>query len=296
MLNKKNFDGVFPALVTPFDQNGNLKEDGLRQIVRYLINVQKVDGLYVTGSTGEFLLLSLSERKRVMEIVIEEAKGKITLIAQIGHLNTLEVVELAKHAEKLGYDAISAITPYYYSFSFEELKSYYETISQAVNLPMLIYYLPQLAGGKMTVDQFGDLLKIKNVIGSKYGSTDLYFFERLLAKYPDKIFMFAYDEALWAGLLLGATGFIGSTFNVNTKGVHNIIDAFHKKDFVLLRQLVHTYNDFINALLSKGLMQTLKAIMQLDGVDAGMNRKPFKQIDSVELKKYAQEMKDKYLK
>lgn len=296
MFNKKKFDGVFPALVTPFDQKGNLKEDGLRQVVRYLINVQKVDGLYVTGSTGEFLLLSLAERKRVMEIVIEEAKGKITLIAQIGHLNTLEVVELAKHAEKLGYDAISAITPYYYSFSFDELKSYYETISQAVNLPMLIYYLPQLAGGKMTVDQFDGLLKIKNVIGSKYGSTDLYFFERLLAKYPDKIFMFAYDEALWAGLMLGSTGFIGSTFNVNAQGVRDIVTAFNNKDYVLVRQLVHKYNDFINALLSKGLMQTLKAIMQLDGVDAGMNRKPFKQIDPVELKKYAQEVKDKYLK
>ncbi|MDQ0513878.1 N-acetylneuraminate lyase [Mycoplasmoides fastidiosum] len=294
-MNTTKFDGIFPALITPFDQNGRIKENGLREIVRYLINVQKVDGIYATGSTGEFLLLTPQDKKRVLEIVAEEAKGKITLIAQIGSLNLDEVKELAQYAEQLGYDAISAITPYYYNFSFEEVKSYYEEIAKASNLPMFIYYLPQLAGGKVTLEQFGELLNIKHVIGSKYGSTDLYFFERLLGQFRDKIFMFAFDEALSAGLLLGARGFIGSTYNVNAQGARSIIEAFNNKDMDLLRRRVHIYNDYINALLSKGLMQTLKAIMQLDGVDAGVNKKPFKLIDSDELKKYAQEIKTKYL-
>ncbi|VEU59289.1 N-acetylneuraminate lyase [Mesomycoplasma neurolyticum] len=292
---KKNiFNGIFPALITPFSENGKLKENSLREIIRFLIDVQKVDGLYVTGSTGEFLLLSHDQKKRILEIVAEEAKGKITLIAQIGNLNLSEVKSLARHAEKLKYDAISAITPYYYNFSFEEVKSYYNEISQASNLPMFIYYLPQLAGGKVSLEQFSELLNIKNVIGSKYGSTDLFFFERLINKCKDKIFMFAYDEALGLGLSLGARGFIGSTYNINTKGAREIITAYEKNDQIKFKESIHKYNDYIQQVLKVGLMQTLKAVMREKGVDAGYNKKPFKFISKEDLKPIAQELIKKY--
>lgn len=295
-MNFKKFEGIFPALVTPFDEAGKLKENGLRQIVKYLIEVQKINGLYVTGSTGEFLLLSLEERKRIFKIVAEEAKGKITLIAQVGSLNLPEVITLVKYAEELGYDAASAITPFYYGFSFAEVKGYYEEISKNTNLPMLIYYLPQLAGSKVGLEQFGQLLSIKNVIGCKYGANDVYLFERLLSAFPEKLFMFAWDEALTTGLLLGAKGFIGSTYNVNAQGVRDIMESFNKNDLVKLRKLIHKYSDFVEALLASGLMQTIKAIMALDGVDAGYNRKPFKFIHHDELKQKAQKIKDQYLK
>lgn len=293
-MSYKKFEGIFPALVTPFDENGKVKEEGLRQVVRYLIDVQKVDGLYLTGSTGEFLLLEPNDKKRILEIVADEAKNAVTLIAQIGSLNLTEVKELAQLAEKLKYDAISAITPYYYGFSFEEVKLYYQEISTASSLPMFIYYLPQLAGGKVTLDQFGELLNIKNVVGSKYGSTDLFFFERLKAKYPDKTFLFAWDEAFALGLTLGAKGFIGSTYNVNTKGVRTIMDAFIAGDKEKVQELTHKYNDYISDLLSKGLMQTIKAVMSLEGVDAGYSKKPFRRPEDQELKLYAKQLKQKY--
>ncbi|UVD81876.1 N-acetylneuraminate lyase [Mycoplasma iguanae] len=290
----KKYQGLFSALITPFDENGKVKEQALRDIIKYLIEYQKIDGLYVTGSTGEFLLLSVEERKRIFEIVAQEAKEKITLIAQIGILNLNDVVEMGQYAQKLGFDAISAITPYYYSFSFEEVKSYYQYIAQRVDLPMFIYYLPQLAGGKMGIQQFGELLNIKNVLGCKFGATDVFLFERLISAYPEKIWMWAWDESLVTGLMLGATGFIGSTYNANAKGARRMIEAFDKHDIVTLRKEIKDYNDYIEALISTGLMQTLKAIMRLHGINAGFNKKPFKLIPEEELELVAKELIKKF--
>ncbi|WP_025755675.1 N-acetylneuraminate lyase [Mycoplasmopsis cricetuli] len=272
----KKFEGLFPALVTPFDENGKLSEKGLRELVDYLIEVQKVDGFYLTGSTGEFLLLSFEEKKRILEIVADQTKNRVTLIAQIGDLKLEEVIEYGLYAKKLGYDAVSAITPYYYSFNFEEIKEYYKLITEHVDLPMFIYYLPQLANAKIGLNEFGELLKIKNVAGAKYGSTDIYLYERLVSKYPDKFFFFSWDEALGASLTLGAKGWIGSTYNVNALGARKIINAFQKGDFKSLQSHTHSYNDYIQKLISTGgVMKGLKAILRLEGVDVGDTRVPF---------------------
>ncbi|AKJ20948.1 N-acetylneuraminate lyase [Mycoplasmopsis synoviae] len=157
---------------------------------------------------------------------------------------------------------------------------------------MLIYYLPQLAGKKVSVEEFQKLLEIPNVIGSKYGSTDLFTFERLMAKFPDKVFMFAHDEALAPGLTFGAKGFIGSAYNVNAKATREIITADKEK----VAKLTHQYNDYIQALISKGLMQSLKAIIRLKNVNAGYTRKPFLHYEDSVIEKHAQEVIKKYIK
>lgn len=296
MHNFDKFKGLFPAMVTPFTKDGKLHKAGVKEVVNFLVEKQKVDGIYISGSTGEFLLLSFEDKKEVMKLVAEANAGRVTLVAQIGSLNIEETKELAKLAKELKYDAISAITPYYYNFSFNETHHYYEEISKAADIPMLIYYLPQLAGQKVSTDQFGKLLEIKNVIGSKYGATDLFTFERLMSKYPDKVFMFAWDEALAMGLTMGAKGFIGSTYNVNAKGANAIIKAWEVNDKEAVMKLTHTYNDYVLDLISKGLMQSLKAIMRLHGVDAGYTRKPFWRYEDEEIKKHAEFITDKYLK
>nr|AAR98793.1 sialic acid lyase [Mycoplasmopsis alligatoris A21JP2] len=292
----KKYEGIFPALVTPFDKNGKVDHGALEKIVNYLIEKQKVDGIYLTGSTGEFLLLSAQERCEIFKTVAKANKKRVTLIAQVGTLNVDEVEVMTKCAEKLEFDAISAITPYYYGFSFEEVKQYYQKISEFSSLPMFIYYLPQLAGSKLGIEQFGELLRIKNVVGCKFGATDVYMFERLIAKYgKQKVFMFAWDEALASGLLIGAKGFIGSTYNVNALAVREMIDLFNAAKFDKLREKMHVYNDYINAVVSKGLMQTLKAIMRLEGIEAGYNKLPFRKIDEKELEEYAKFIKKEYL-
>ena len=117
-MSTRDLKGLYSALLVAFDENGNINEKGLRQIVRHNIDVCKMDGLYVGGSTGENFMLSTEEKKRIFEIAKDEAKDDITLIAQVGSINLKESVELAKFVTDLGYDAISAVTPFYYKFSF----------------------------------------------------------------------------------------------------------------------------------------------------------------------------------
>ena len=119
----KNADmkGIYSALLVSFDENGKVNEKGLREIIRHNIDKMKVDGLYVGGSTGENFMLSTEEKREIFRIAKDEAKDSIKLIAQVGSINVYESVELAKYATELGYDAISAVTPFYYKFTFQEI-------------------------------------------------------------------------------------------------------------------------------------------------------------------------------
>ena len=122
-----NLRGVMAALLTPFDGQQKLDKESLRRLVRFNLS-QGIDGLYVGGSTGEAFVQSGAERQQVLEIVAEEAKGKMTLIAHVGCVSTLESQQLAEAAHSYGYDAVSAVTPFYYPFSFEEHCAHYQAI------------------------------------------------------------------------------------------------------------------------------------------------------------------------
>ena len=131
--------GIYSALLVSFDKEGNINEKGLRQIIRHNIDKNKVDGLYVGGSTGENFMLSTEEKKEIFRIAKDEAKDSVKLIAQVGSINVKESVELAKYATELGYDSLSAVTPFYYKFDFNEIKDYYNTIINSVDNKMIIY-------------------------------------------------------------------------------------------------------------------------------------------------------------
>nr|WP_308701798.1 dihydrodipicolinate synthase family protein [Mesomycoplasma hyorhinis] len=142
----------------------------------------------------------------------------------------------------------------------------------------------------MGVKEFGELLSIKNVVGAKYGSTDIFLFERLLRTYPDKLFLFAFDEAIAPALTLGTKSFIGSTYNINTKGARTIIDAFEKGDKELVQKSVHKYNDYASKLVDMGVMAGIKAVFEVEGIIHGTTRKPFYQYDRSTLLEKAKEL------
>ena len=156
--------GIYSALLVSFDKDGNINEKGLREIIRHNIDVCKIDGLYVGGSTGENFMLSTDEKKRIFEIAMDEAKGQVKLIAQVGSVNLKEAVELAKFTTDLGYDAISAVTPFYYKFDFNEIKHYYETIINSVDNKLIIYSIPFLTGVNMSIEQFAELFENDKIL------------------------------------------------------------------------------------------------------------------------------------
>ena len=136
----EKFNGIFTALLTPFDKNGRINEKELEKLVRF--NIEKgANGFYVCGSTAEAFLLSTDERKQIMDVV-KSAAPHSTLIAHIGSINELEARELGEYAKKLSYDAVSSVAPFYYKFSFSEIRDYYFRLAEISCLPMLIYHFP----------------------------------------------------------------------------------------------------------------------------------------------------------
>lgn len=272
----KDIKGIISALLVPFNEDGSVNEKGLRQIVRHNIDRMKVDGLYVGGSTGENFMLGKETKKEIFDIVKDEAKDDVKLIAQIGGPNVYEAIELGQYATDLDYDAISAVTPFYYKFSFEEVKQYYKDITDAVDNDLIVYSIPVLTGISMGLNEFKELFELKHIIGVKFTAADFFLLERLRKKFPDVKIYSGFDEMLFPAAIYQVDGAIGSTYNVNGLRAKGILEAVAHSDLDKARQLQNDSNDLIEAVLANGLYPTLKRILQLQGCDHGefLSRKP----------------------
>ena len=294
-MKKQELKGIFSALLTSFDEKGNINENGIRQIIRHNIDKMKVDGLYVGGLTGENFLISTEEKKRIFKIAKEEAQNDIKLIAQVGSLNINEAIELAKYVTDLGYDAISAVTPFYYKFNFEEIKDYYNTIINSVDNYLIIYSIPFLTGVNISVEQFGELFENEKIIGVKFTAADFYLLERLRKAYPEHLIFAGFDEMMLPATVLNVDGAIGSTFNVNGIRARQIFELAKQGKIDEAFKIQNITNDLITDILGNGLYQTIKYLLQLQGIEAGYCKKPMSVITENQKEK-AKIMYEKYLK
>ena len=288
----KDLKGIYSALLIPFDEKGEVKEEGLRQVIEHNLNVCGVDGLYVNGSSGENFLLNTAQKKQIFKFVKEVVGDRAKLIAQVGSLDLNEAVELAKYATELGYDSLSAVTPFYYPLSFKEIKDYYETIINATDNSMILYYIPFLTGVKISLDQFAELLDNEKVIGVKYTAADFYQLERFRRRFPDKLIWSGFDEMLVQAAISGVDGAIGSTYNVNGKISKKIFELAKEGKVEEAYELQHKANDVIEKVLELGLYQTLKEILKVKGIDAGYCKKPMKVFDPEKLPEVEKLVKD----
>lgn len=272
--------GVMPALLTPFDRQQKLDTQSLRQLVRFNI-AQGVDGLYVGGSTGEAFMQNSAERQEVLEIVAEEAKGKVTLIAHVGTVSTQESQQLAQAASRFGYDAVSAVTPFYYPFSFEEHCDHYRgIIDSADGLPMVVYNIPALSGVKLSLDQINTLVTLPGVGALKQTSGDLFQMEQIRRAHPDLVLYNGYDEIFASGLLAGADGGIGSTYNIMGWRYQGIVRALKEGDVATASALQTKCNEVIDLLIKVGVFRGLKTVLHYMGViDVPLCRKPFAPVE-----------------
>lgn len=289
-----NLRGVMPALLTPFDAQQKIDQASLRRLVRFNIE-QGVDGVYVGGSTGEAFIQSLAEREEVLEIVADEAKGKITLIAHVGCVSTAESQRLATAAKSYGFDAVSAVTPFYYPFSFEEHCDHYRAIiDSADGLPMVVYNIPALSGVKLTLDQISSLVTLPGVGALKQTSGDLYQMDQIRRAHPDLVLYNGYDEIFASGLLAGADGGIGSTYNIMGWRYMAIVQALKEGDIDKAQELQRECNKVIDLLIKVGVFRGLKTVLHyMDVVSVPLCRKPFAPVDEQflpELKALAQQL------
>ena len=272
-MNEK-FKGIFPALLTPFDTEDKINFCSLKLLIERLLQ-QGVSGFYVDGSTAESFLLSVEERKSIITAAADYNQGKGAMIAQIGSIATKDAIDLAKTAKACGYDAISSVAPFYYKFSFTEIKKYYYDIVNAVDIPMIIYNIPAFSGVTLSVEQMGDFLKDPRFIGVKHTSTDYFAMRQFKTAFPDKIMFNGFDETFLAGLSMGAEAAIGSTYNFMAKPFIQIFDLFHNDKIAEAAALQERVDKVIAVLCKYGVIPGCKAILTDMGIPMGTARAPF---------------------
>ena len=282
------YNGIFTALLTPFDENNKVNEKALEKLVAF--NLEKgVKGFYVSGSTGEAFLLSKDERKQILDVV-KSAAPEATLLAHVGSVNEAEAIELAQHASKLGYDAVSAVAPFYYKFSFAEIRDYYFRIADAAQLPMFVYHIPAFSGVQMGIAEMGQFLKDSRFAGIKYTSNDFFTMEQCKTNFPDKTVFNGYDEMFLAGLSMGADGAIGSTYNFMADKFVEIKRLFEANDLPAAQKIQKEANRIIAILCKVGVMQAEKEILNQLGLDIGICRHPFGELTAEQKQLLAKEV------
>jgi 4-hydroxy-tetrahydrodipicolinate synthase len=171
MAAKTNFRGSFTALVTPF-KNGSVDEQMFRDIVEWQIT-EGTNGLVPVGTTGESPTLSHDEHKKVVEWCLDQAKGRVPVVAGAGSNSTKEAIELAQHAEKAGADAVLVVTPYYNKPTQEGMYQHYKAINDAIGIPIIIYNIPPRSVVDMSVDTMKRLFELKNIAGVKDATANM---------------------------------------------------------------------------------------------------------------------------
>lgn len=210
MRNLDKYKGVIPAFYACYDEKGDISPEGVQALTRYYVE-KGVKGVYVGGSSGECIYQSVEDRKITLENVMQAAEGKLTVIAHVACNNTKDSMELARHAESLGVDAIAAIPPIYFHLPEHAIAKYWNDISAAApNTDFVIYNIPQLAGVALTMSLFAEMRKNPRVIGVKNSSMPVQDIQMFLDE-GAAVFN-GPDEQLLAGLATGAVGGIGGTY------------------------------------------------------------------------------------
>lgn len=278
MRNLEKYHGVIPAFYACYDKEGNIGVEGVKALTRYFIEAG-VQGVYVGGSSGECIYQGKEERKLVLETIMKEAQGRLTVIAHVACNNTADSMELAAHAESLGVDAIAAIPPIYFRLPEHAIAKYWNDISSAApNTDFVIYNIPQLAGVALTPSLYKEMLKNPRVIGVKNSSMpiqDIQTFKAIGGK--DTIVFNGPDEQFIGGFMIGAEGGIGGTYGAMPKLFLKALECFKKGDYETARAIQYDVNDIITALCScKGNMyRVIKATLKINhNIEIGGVRSP----------------------
>ena len=278
MRNLGKYKGVIPAFYACYDDEGNISPERVRDLTKYFIE-KGVKGVYVNGSSGECIYQSVEDKKIVLENVMEEAKGKLTVIAHVACNNTKDSMELAAHAESLGVDAIAAIPPIYFRLPEYAIAEYWNDISSAApNTDFVIYNIPQLAGVALTPSLFKEMRKKPRVIGVKNSSMpvqDIQIFKQDAGE--DYIIFNGPDEQFISGRLIGAEAGIGGTYGVMPELFLKMDDHFRNKNLDLAQQIQYDINAIIYKMVSGhgNMYAVIKAILkENENLDLGSVRKP----------------------
>lgn len=305
MRNLDKYKGIIPAFYACYDKEGNISPEGVQALTRYFVE-KGVKGVYVNGSSGECIYQSVEDKKIVLENVMKAAEGKLTVIAHVACNNTKDSMELARHAESLGVDAIAAIPPIYFRLPEYAIAQYWNDISSAApNTDFVIYNIPQLAGVALTMNLFAEMRKNPNVIGVKNSSMpvqDIQMFKAAAGE--DYVIFNGPDEQFMSGRVIGAEGAIGGTYGVMPELYLKLDEYVKAGNMEMAKEIQYAVNEVIYKMCSGhgNMYGVIKAILKInEGLELGGVREPLPALVEsdmaivVEAAKMIRDAKEKYL-
>lgn len=270
--------GAYAAMFTPYDAKGRVDPEKIAQIMDYGY-ANGLNGFYLTGTTGEWWLLSTEERMQVYAAAAKANRGRGKLIAHVGANRTDDSVALAKYAADVGIDWVSSIAPQLYRTTFEAAMFHYRVVSEATDLPFMVYSM----GSALVPERDIRFFDLKNVKGMKYTGRDYYAAQALkrdLDARKETIWFAGCDEQLLCALALGNvfSGGIGTTYNIIPRHFARICDLAEKNDFRAAAKLQDEANQVVRLMIESDNWSHRKAMMKLVGIDVGPCRAPFERL------------------
>ena len=260
------FTGCGTALVTPFRQDQSLDEQALRRLVK-----RQIDGginfLVPCGTTGESPTLTHHELRRIVEITIEEARGKVPVVAGAGGYNTAEVIDRARAYEAMGADGILSVSPYYNKPTQEGLYQHYKAIAEAISLPIILYNIPGRTGVNIETPTVKRLAEIDNIVGVKEASGSISQMAAVLDSVPDEFLVLSGDDAITIPLMsIGGRGLISVTSNEIPAEMTRITQLCLANDFAAAREIHRKYFRLMEANFVETNPGPVKAALGLMGL------------------------------
>ena len=286
MRDLTKYEGIIPALYACYDKDGKVSPEAVRALTQYHID-KGVKGVYVCGSSGECIYQSKEDRKITLENVMAVAKGKLTVIAHVACNNTEDSIELAKHAESCGVDAIAAIPPIYFRLPEYSIARYWNAMSEAApNTDFIIYNIPQLAGVALTMPLFKEMLKNPRVIGVKNSSMPVQDIQMFKAEGKDDIVVFnGPDEQFISGRVIGATAGIGGTYGVMPELFLKMDELVKENRLTEAREVQYAANEIIYKMCSGhgNMYAMIKEILRInENLDIGSVKAPLEPLNEAD--------------
>jgi 4-hydroxy-tetrahydrodipicolinate synthase len=210
----KELQGIIPPLTTPFTEGGDVYEEGLRRLIEFQIE-KGSHGLFICGTYGSGPIMTVEERKRVHEIVVDQAKGRITVVAHVGTTSTAQSVELARHAESVGADYVASIPPYYHRHNERAVVEFFRTLAEAVDIPLYVYNNPKASGVTITPSFLQHLAEVgvQGIKDSGFSFIELTHFMLAMENTPEFRFIVGTEALAFPAFMIGAKGSVAGLAN-----------------------------------------------------------------------------------
>lgn len=280
------FKGSLVAMITPFKENGKIDENGIKELVEFHIK-NGTDGIVPCGTTGESPTLSHEEHKKVVELTIKAAAGRIPVVAGTGSNSTWEALDLTSHAKENGADGALVVVPYYNKPTQRGLYLHYKKLAEEIDIPIIVYNVPSRTGVNMLPETLAELAELKNIVAVKEASGNLDQMTQIVELCGDKITLLSGDDKLLLPVLsIGGKGVISVVANIIPRDVSDMVREFEKGNYQKAKEifLLKVY-PLSNAMFYETNPIPVKTSARLMGLPSGDLRLPLSPMSTSNLAK-----------